>query len=88
MKTIISVLVCLCPIFQFFGQAYISQPQPVIEKESQELKDTLQSQCSVIWQDAMMGSCIGRNKGLIPYDLDNDGTMELIVNAGLGGYCN
>jgi hypothetical protein len=41
----------------------------------------LDVECKILWQDAAYGKCMGENNNLIPYDFQNDGTIELIVNA-------
>lgn len=43
--------------------------------------DNMYIDCDIIWQDAIFGDCIGSQNNLIPFDLDNDGTIELIANS-------
>jgi WD40 repeat protein len=42
--------------------------------------------CPPTWMDVKFGTCLGENNSIIPYDLGNDGTIEIIVNANTEQY--
>ncbi|WP_020534184.1 FG-GAP-like repeat-containing protein [Lewinella cohaerens] len=50
-----------------------------------EINDLGNMQCGKHWEDVVFGICIGNNNSLIPFDLANDGTIELIASARTDG---
>ncbi len=68
-----------CYLFLFFFFAHFSFSQ------NPTFPDVT---CETSWEDATYGVCIGKNNNLIPYDFDNDGTVELIAKASVSGFGN
>ncbi len=69
---------------QFFDNPTPNLATPITQNSTSLLPPDVN--CSIEWQDAIFGTCIGRNNSLIPYDFDNDGTTELITNASSSGF--
>lgn len=70
------VLVFIPLLFVFIAQANsTNNPQIIYDVP-----------CNVLWQDVINGTCIGSKNNFIPYDIDNDGTPELITNAFTYGF--
>lgn len=56
--------------------------------DAQALSLLSDANCDLLWQDAIYGTCIGRNNSLIPFDHLNDGSIELIASASSSGFGN
>lgn len=68
-------------------EAYDSFQTDEFPMETSALLGTLgdaETLCDVKWNDAIFGTCIGRNNSLLPFDFEGDGTVELIANASVG----
>ena len=54
-------------------------------QESPSLNSGSNIACSLAWQDAVLGNCIGINNSLLSFDYLQDGTMDMIAMARISG---
>ena len=72
----------------FLGMEDKDVDNPASLSSNMELNSSNGADCEILWQDVISGTCIGNNNNLIPFDYENDGTIELITNASKSGFGN
>lgn len=68
--------------------AFLNFEERDFNHSNKSQNSTSGTDCEILWQDVIFGTCIGANNNLIPFDYGNDGTIELLASASQYGFGN